>query len=150
MTYSDTQEKVQAWVVDVNMGYGHSRAAYALKDLSGGMILSANAYLGIPAQDRKYWQESREVYEWISRIKPVPVVGNFLFEAMDYWQEIASFYPRRDLSKPNVQLRQIYHLIRKGFGKHFIEKLSRNPLPLVSTFFIPAFFADYFDYPGDI
>ena len=128
-------QKAQAWVVDVNMGYGHSRAAYALKDLSGGSIISANEYSGIPPQDRKYWQESRELYEWISRMKPIPVVGNFLFETMDHWQQIPSFYPRRDLSKPNTQLKQIYRLIQKGFGKHFIETLSRTPLPFVTTFF---------------
>ena len=45
--------KKQAWIVDVNMGYGHSRAAYALKDLSGGEVLSANDYLGIPRSDKK-------------------------------------------------------------------------------------------------
>jgi hypothetical protein len=94
----------RAWVVDVNMGYGHSRAAFALKDLAGGHILSANDYAGIPAQDRKRWQESRKLYEFISRMKPLPLVGDFLFEAMDHWQEIPSFYPRRDLSKPNAQL----------------------------------------------
>lgn len=139
-----------AWVVDVNMGYGHSRAAFALKDLAGGKILSANAYPGIPSEDRLRWQESRELYEFISRMKPLPLVGNFLFEAMDHWQQIPSFYPRRDLSKPNVQLRQIFYMIHRGFGKHLIEKLSENPLPFVTTFFIPAFFADYYNYPGDI
>lgn len=140
----------RAWVVDVNMGYGHSRAAFALKDLSGGHILSANDYPGIPSQDRSRWQESRKLYEFISRMKPLPVIGNFLFEAMDHWQEIPSFYPRRDLSKPNTQLRQIFYMIHRGFGRHLIEKLSENPMPFVSTFFIPAFFADYYDYPGDI
>ena len=140
----------RAWVVDVNMGYGHSRAAFALKDLAGGHILSANDYAGIPAQDRKRWQESRKLYEFISRMKPLPLVGDFLFEAMDHWQEIPSFYHRRALSSPNTQLRQIFYMIHRGFGRHLIEKLSKNPLPLVCTFFIPAFFADYYDYPGDI
>lgn len=140
----------RAWVVDVNMGYGHSRAAFAIKDLAGGHVLSANKYAGIPAEDRKRWQDSRRVYEAISRLKPLPVVGDFLFEAMDHWQQIPAFYPRRDLSRPNAQLRQIFHMIKKGFGRHLVEKLSSNPLPIVSTFFIPAFFADYFDYPGDI
>lgn len=142
--------KQRAWVVDVDMGYGHSRAAFALKDLSGGYLISANNYKGIPKQDRRYWQDSRKVYEAISRLKPVPLVGNFLFEAMDYWQQIPSFYPRRDLSKPNTQLKQIFRLIKKGFGRHLIETLSENPLPFVTTFFIPAFFADYYNYPGDI
>jgi hypothetical protein len=140
----------KAWVVDVNMGYGHSRAAYVLKDLSGGDMLSANEYRGIPSSDRKLWQESRKLYEAISRIKPIPVVGDFLFEALDRWQEIPLFYPRRDLSKPNMQLRQIYSKIKSGFGRHFVEHISKDPKPLISTFFIPAFFADYFEYPGDI
>ncbi len=132
------------------MGYGHSRAAYALADLSNGEVVSANDYKGIPEHDKKLWLESRELYEAISRMKPIPVVGNFLFEALDQWQEIPRFYPRRDLSKPNFQLKQIYSSIRKGLGKHLIEQFSKDPKPLVTTFFIPAFAADYFDYPGDI
>lgn len=132
------------------MGYGHSRAAYTLMDLSGGEVLSANEYPDIPIEDRKRWRESRQIYEFVSRLKPIPMVGDFLFEAIDYWQEIPKFYPKRDLSKPNFQLRQIYHLIHRGFGRHVIEKLSKNPLPFITTFFIPAFFADYYDYPGDI
>ncbi|MBI2475215.1 hypothetical protein HYV69_02190 [Candidatus Uhrbacteria bacterium] len=139
-----------AWIVDVNMGYGHSRAAYALTDLSNGEVISANDYKGIPNNDRKLWIKSRKLYETISRMKPIPVVGNFLFEALDKWQEIPRFYPRRDLSKPNLQLKQIYTSIRNGLGKHLIEELSKNPKPLITTFFIPAFAADYYDYPGDI
>ncbi len=140
----------KAWVVDVNMGYGHSRAAHALKDLSNGVVLSANDYDGIPASDLKLWNDSRKAYEAISRLKPIPFIGNALFEAMDYFQQIPSFYPRRDLSNPSLQLNQIYRLIKKGLGKHLIKTLSANPLPLVTTFFIPAFCADYYDYPGDI
>lgn len=148
--HSHKKSKQQAYVVDVNMGYGHSRAAYALKDLSGGSVLSANDYEGIPDSDKKLWQQSREVYEAISKMKPVPVVGDYAFEVLDHWQQIKPFYPKRDLSKPNLQLRSIYRMIKKGLGKHLIEELSENPLPMVTTFFIPAFFAEYYDYPGDI
>lgn len=140
----------KAWIVDVNMGYGHSRAAYALKDLSGGEVISANDYRGIPADDKKLWLESRKLYEAISRMKPIPVVGDFLFEAMDYWQQIEKFYPKRDLSASNIQLKQIYRMIKKGLGKHLVHMCSENPLPFVTTFFIPAFVADYHNYPGDI
>jgi len=132
------------------MGYGHSRAAYALRDLSGGIVLSANDYRGIPSSDRRVWRESRKLYEAISRLKPVPLVGSFLFEALDRWQEIPAFYPRRDLSEPNVQLSQMYRMIRKGWGRHLIESLAKHSVPLVTTFFASAFFADYYDYPGEI
>lgn len=140
----------QAWIVDVNMGYGHSRAAHALRDLSGGEVISANDYRGIPAKDRDYWRKSRKLYEAISRMKPIPVIGDFLFETLDHWQEIPLFYPRRDLSKSNMQLRQLYWFIKRGMGKHLIDRMSEHPLPLVSTFFQPAFAADYFNYPGEI
>jgi len=148
--YSHNESKRKAWVVDVNMGYGHSRAAHALKDLSGGEIISANAYKGIPASDRKLWRQSRELYETISRMRPIPVVGQFMFEALDRWQQIEKFYPRRDLSRANIQVKSMYRLMAKGWGKHLIEKLAENPVPLVTTFFATAFFADYFDYPGEI
>lgn len=141
----------QAHVIDVNMGYGHSRAAWPLRDLSGGEVLSANVYSGIPAEDKKLWRESRELYETISRLKPVPIVGKFLFDVMDHLQEIPLFYPRRDLSGPSLQVRQIYRMIAKHeLGRHLVEKLAKNPLPLVTTFFIPAFAAEFYDYPGEI
>lgn len=141
----------RAHVIDVNMGYGHSRAAFALRDLAGGEVVSANAYPGIPAEDKKLWRETREIYETISRLKPVPIVGKFLFDVMDHLQEIPLFYPRRDLSEPNLQLKQIYRMITKHeLGRHLIEKLVKNPVPLVTTFFLPAFAADYYDYPGEI
>jgi hypothetical protein len=41
-------------------------------------------------------------------------------------------------------------MIKKGLGKHLIAKLAEKPMPLVTTFFIPAFCADYYNYPGDI
>ena len=143
--------KKRAHVIDVNMGYGHSRAAWPLRDMSGGEVISANDYRGIPTEDKKLWRESRELYETISRLKPIPFIGKFLFEAMDYLQEIPSFYPRRDLSEPNLQLKQIYRYIEKHeMGRDLVETLAKNPLPLVTTFFLPAFAAEHFDYPGEI
>ena len=42
-----------AYVVSVNMGYGHERAAYGLRDLAYGNIITANAYPGIPVKEKK-------------------------------------------------------------------------------------------------
>lgn len=139
-----------AHVIDVDMGYGHARAAFALRDLAGGEVLTANTYKGIPKNDLDMWRRSREVYETISRLKPIPIIGDLAFQLMDEFQEIPAFYPRRDLSKPSLQLRQIYRMIQKGFGAHLIDKLRQNPLPMVTTFFTVAFMADVFGYPGDI
>lgn len=140
----------RAWVVDVNMGYGHSRAAFVLRDLGGGEVITANAYKGIPKSDLAWWRRTQHAYEFISRLKPVPFIGPLAFGLMDDLQRIPAFYPRRDLSAPNIQVRSIYHSIGRGFGRHLIETLAKKPLPLVTTFFSVAFMADVHDYPGDI
>ncbi len=134
------------------MGYGHERAAYGLKDLAlGGEYILANSYPGIPAAERARWKQGRELYESISRLKMTPIIGNAIFEIMDKLQEIPLFYPRRDLSQSNLQLKTVYRdIVTHGVGRHLTEKLSKNPLPLVCTFFVPAFAAEYYNYPGDI
>ncbi len=147
----DSHRHQNAWVVSVNMGYGHARAAYGLEDLAHGGIVTANEYPGIPSRDRELWRKSRDSYEFISRLQPLPVIGKIAFSFLDYLQRIPEFYPRRDLSKPTLQLRYVYHLIRKkNLGKHLVEKLGKKPLPLVSTFFNMGFAAEEHDYPGDI
>ncbi len=145
----------KAWVISVNMGYGHQRTAYPLKDLAPeGKVINANDYQGIPDKDRKIWRRTRLFYEFISNFKRIPLIGKAVFSLYDEFQKILSFYPRRDLSKPNLQLKQIFSLIKNGWGEDLIKILQRGSgqelLPLISTFFVPAFMADVFDYPGDI
>lgn len=143
--------KAKAWVVAVSMGYGHQRTAYPLRELAPeGKIISANDYEGIPEHDRFIWQESRNFYELISRIQRLPVIGSPIFKIFDHFQKIMSFYPRRDMSEPTVALEQVYRLIKKGWGKHLVEKLSADSIPLITTFFTPAFMAEFHGYPGDI
>jgi len=143
--------KQKAWVVDVNMGYGHQRTAYPLKDLTPyGEIISANDYKEIPKKDRQIWENSRKFYEFISNFRRTPLVGKSAFSLFDKFQEILTFYPKRDSSKPNLYLKQTYSLINKGWGKHLIKNLSKKPFPLITTFFVPAFMAEVFNYPGDI
>lgn len=140
----------RAWIISVNMGYGHQRTAYPLKELAPeGKVIQANNYPGIPQEDRKTWEGARKFYETVSRFKKIPLIGEFAFFIYDQSQKIFSFYPKRDLSKPNLQLKQIFLLIKKGWGRHLIEKLKTN-LPIISTFFTPAFMAEYFNYPGEI
>src|SRR3989344_1977135 len=108
----------------------------------------------------------------MSRFKSVPVVGEVAWDLYDQIQEIPPFYPKRDLSKPTMQVKSTYGLIRKKqWGAHFIQhlakghplssvsrrqgagfikKFSKQPLPFITTFFIPAYQAEEFNYPGDI
>jgi len=142
----------KAYVIAVDMGYGHQRAAFPLRELSvNKTVLNANTYAGIPKSDKDIWQQSREMYEFFSRFKNVPLIGELAWDIFDRFQKIEPYYPKRDLSKPSLQLSSTYSLIkRKKWGKHLIDKLAKKPLPIISTFFIPAFMAEIFNYPGDI
>ena len=144
-----------AWVISVNMGYGHQRTAYPLKDLAfQEQIINANDYKGINIQDKKIWNRTRLFYEFISNFKRLPLAGDFIFSIFDAFQKILGFYPKRDLSRPNFAIRQIYSLLEKGWGRDLILQLNpgqaKKPLPLITTFFTPAFIADHFHYPGKI
>lgn len=141
----------KAWVVSVNMGYGHQRAVGPLKNLAfDEKIISANSYQEIPKKDQGVWKNSRKFYELVSAFKKVPLIGELAFYIFDQFQKIHKFDLKKDLSKPSIQLRQTFALIEKGFGRHLIEKLKEKPLPLITSFFIPAFMAEFFKYPGKI
>ena len=147
----------QAYVVTVDMGYGHQRAVYPLKDIAACpvgwqdvTIITANNYAGIPKSDKMKWEGTRKMYEWVSRLKKVPIIGPLSFSVMDYIQRIEPFYPKRDLSFPTVQVKQIYRMMKKGWGKHLIDTLNQDPLPLVTSFFAVAFFAEEHGYKGNI
>ena len=143
-----------AWVVSVNMGYGHQRTAYPLRHLAfEKKVININNYPGIPEKDQKIWEGIREFYESISNFYRLPLIGKPIFAIFDRFQRIFTFYPKRDLSKPNFQLKQTLALIKKGWGKHLILRLSSGqvePYPLITTFFTPAHMAEFFDYPGGI
>jgi len=147
----------KTWVISVSMSYGHQRTAYPLRNLAPeGKIINANDYQGIPAGDKKIWEGTRKFYEFISRFSRIPLLGKISFLIYDQFQKILIFYPKRDLSKPNFTLRQIYSLFKKGWGRDLIEKLKikneklKRNLPIISTFFPLAFMAEFFDYPGEI
>lgn len=141
----------KAWLITVDMGYGHQRAAYPLKDLAfEGKIINANNYQGIPEKDRKTWERGRKFYEFISKFKRIPLIGKLAFAIFDEFQKIPPFHPGKDLSKPNLALKQYYSFIKKGWGKDLIGRLEKKTLPLITTFFVPAFMAEFFNYPGQI
>ncbi len=147
----EKQKNNKAWVVAVDMGYGHQRAAYPLKRLAwGGEVINANAYEGIPKEDVKIWRQSQKFYNFISRFKNFPILGRYTFDLFDRFQAIPKFYPKRDLSRSNLQLLSSIFLIKKGWGKHFVEKLKKKDIPLISTFFVPAYMAEIHGFVPDI
>ncbi|MCR4312023.1 MAG: hypothetical protein NUV56_01935 [Candidatus Uhrbacteria bacterium] len=148
----ERQSKALAYVIAVDMGYGHERAAFALRHLGPKKTyIVANNYEGIPDKEKRLWTTGRGLYEAVSRFKRVPIFGSLAFKVMDELQEIPPFYPRRDLSRPSLQVRQTYALVRnQHLCEHLIQTLAKKPLPLVCTFFTPAFAAEELGYPGDI
>lgn len=141
-----------AWIVSINMGYGHQRTAYPLKSFAEGKeIVYANDYPGIPVNDKNIWESSRKFYEFISRFKKFPLLGEWSFSLFDMTQKINDFYTSKDLSNPSFTQKRTFPLLEKGWGKDLIEKLRlKKPTPLVSTFYTPAFMAEYFNYQNDI
>ncbi len=141
----------KAWIVAVDMGYGHQRAAYPFRQLSPtGKVINANNYQGIPRRDYRLWNSTQKLYETISRMKNIPLIGDALFGFMDYFQRIPLFYPRRDLSAPSLQLTTIYRTIHGGWGSDLIRYLNQQDIPLITTFFSVAFMAEEHHFKNDI
>jgi hypothetical protein len=89
----------------------------------------------------------RYIYEGISRINHIPIIGGFLFGLMDRFQEINPYYPFRDLSTPTIQVKYLKSLIKKGLGDTLVTLLSPTKLPIVTTFFAVAIAAESHGYP---
>ena len=118
--YNMNKEKQtkRAWVIAADMGYGHQRTAYPLRGIAfGGKVINANSYQGIPAKDKNFWQQTRSLYEFISRFKKIPFLGNLAFAFLDRFQKILTYYPKRDLSRPDISLKNIFYFIKMGWGK---------------------------------
>jgi len=148
----------KCFLITVNMGYGHQRTAFPLKFLSQDEVIVANDYPGIPKKDKEIWEKTRKFYETVSRLESnFPFLGKLIFKFFDQFQKIKPFYPKKSLNSPNFSTKMTYALFKKlNWGKDLIEKIKnqaakiKSNLPIVSTFFTPAFMAEYFQYPGEI
>ncbi len=134
----------RAWVVSVDMGYGHQRAAYPLNEIANERVITANNDQMISPRERNIWEWTRLGYETVSRLKAIPGIGKFIFGAYDSLQNIAPFYPFTVNARPNLTVLQVKGLIKRwGLCSSLMDYVSRVDLPLVTTHFIPALAADY-------
>ena len=79
---SDLKEKF--WVVSADMGYGHQRTVYPLKDLSRNkIILNANTSPCASLKERRLWKEMLKSNEFMSRAGKLPLIGRFLSKTLD-------------------------------------------------------------------
>lgn len=134
----------KAWVISVDMGYGHQRAAHALRDIAFNGVITANSDKNISEEERVIWMRAQSFYEWVSRMNDIPVIGKFLFGLYDRLAKISPFYPYKKNTAPNFSTIRLDRMIRKGFCKSLIEYTKTKEVPFVSTFFIPAVAANYY------
>jgi hypothetical protein len=134
----------QAWVVAVDMGYGHQRAAYPFRDIAFERILTANKDDCVSPAERKLWGQLQGFYESISRVHNIPLIGPWLWRAYDSFQAIHPHYPARDLSKPSIGSARLARLIGRGFGSGVTAySRKREDLPFLTTFYAVALAADH-------
>src|SRR5690349_10812104 len=107
-------ENRQAWVVSVDMGYGHQRAAYPFRDIAYERIITANTDPCVTPEERRLWTRFQGFYETVSRAHNIPIVGPWIWRAYDRLQAIRPRYPFRDLSKPSLGSTQLHRLLRRG------------------------------------
>ncbi len=135
--------KEKFWVVSADMGYGHQRAVYPLKDLSRGrIILNANTSPHASIKERRLWKEMLKTYEFISRAGKLPIFGSFLSKALDSLLYIPSFYPLKDRSNSTIQVRYLKLRITKGLCSGVVEQISRPVLPVITSFYSSAIAAE--------
>ncbi len=133
------------------MGYGHQRAILPLLPIAAhGEVLTANNYEGMPVSDRASWRRIERLYNFVSRRRGKGPLGALAFAAFDRFQRVEPFYPRRNQSEPTLQLTWLIRKIRSGWGRHLIEQLRKEPLPLVTTYFTVAHMAEAWDYPEPV
>ena len=93
--------------------------------------------------EKKLWDRMRKSYEFLSRVRSVPIIGKPIFGILDRLQNIPPFYPIKDMSNPSPQAKLIKKYIEKGLSKGALEIVKQKPLPLISSHPIPALAADY-------
>jgi len=137
---SELSEK--AWVITADMGYGHQRAVYPLKDIAEEKIITVGKEVSSSKNEEKLWKRVLGAYEFMSRAKSIPVIGKPLFTLLDALLHIPSYYPIRDLSNKTFQVNLLESSIKKGLCAGMIEKVRKKNLPIVTSFYASAIAAD--------
>jgi len=133
-------------VVAIDMGYGHLRPARSLARRLGTEVLHADRMPLADAEESLRWGRLRRVYERVSRISSLPVVGVPLRAALNTATHIPPLYPFRDLSFPTLGVKVLERSGRAGLGRTLVAHLQAGGQTLLTTFYSPAVLADYHGY----
>ena len=146
------KKKVKAWIVAVDMGLGHQRAVYPLKQIAQKKkLINMQDGCHTSPKETKIWHKTRVLYETISRAGNIPFIGKYVIAAMDKVQYIPPFYPRRDLSAPTRAVQFLdKQITKKNMGKKLVQKMEKKPAPLITSFYAVAIAAEKQRYCHDI
>jgi hypothetical protein len=135
-------EPPQAWVITAEMGYGHQRAVHPFRDIARDGIISLDSDPEASPAERRLWKQLLGMYEWLCRLKRLPLLGRLLFKQLDWLLYIPPMYPMRGRSRPSLQVRMLSWLVGRGLCGGVLTRLGRRPLPLLASFYAPAIAAD--------
>lgn len=133
-------------VVSVEMGYGHLRAALPLVDAFGTELLHADGPPLADEDEAKTWMRVRGVHELLSRPSQLTALLGDPTRWMDRMTDIPPLHSPFDLSKPNLGVKILHALAKRGLGRGMMQHLNDNNASLVTTFYAPAVIADYAKY----
>lgn len=139
-------KQIKAWVVSADMGYGHQRAVYPLKDIAEEELITVGKNDNSREKEKKQWGRLLNVYESFSRAHGIPFIGKPIFAMLDSMMHIPSFYPMRNLSHSTYQVDLLESNIKNGLCTGMLEKISSNQLPLITSFYAPAIAAEMKGY----
>ena len=142
MIPGESIDTAKAWVVTADMGYGHQRAVHPLRDIAEDSIITVGKNDATSPGEAKLWKRVLGAYEFLSRAKSLPVIGNPIFNLLDTFLHIPRFYPMRDLSNTTFQVNLLESSIKKGLCSGMMEKISQKSLPVITSFYASAIAAD--------
>jgi hypothetical protein len=132
----------KAWVISANMGLGHQRATYPLRDIAyEGIQLFGEDEMS-DKKEKRNWKIFQNSYESLSRTRQLPIIGPSLFSILERLQNISPYYPLRDQSKPSFQVKSLSALIKRGMGKGMSKRLKSKRLPVITSFYAVAIAAE--------
>jgi len=121
------------------MGLGHVRAAFPLRHMAKGGVILYGSPAATPPAEYRIWRKIKRLYYVVSRAGNLPVIGKYILAPMLAMQKIEPYYPRTDLSKPNLGVFYLDYLIRKKrIGQALIHTIRQTRIPVIHTFYATA------------
>ncbi|NJD04356.1 MAG: hypothetical protein FIA99_17565 [Ruminiclostridium sp.] len=131
-----------AWVISAYMGLGHQRATYPLRDMAHNDIQLFGENATSSKREKTLWKIFQYSYEFLSKTRQLLIIGPSLYNLLEKLQNISPYYPFRDQSRPSLQLKSLYSLIRRGLGNGLCSMLSTKKLPVITSFYAAAIAAE--------